>query len=89
MSDRENVIAKAGLLLEGKFKAQDTISDICLNSYDLLIYRMASIMDFKDALAVMPTSERQAFMDHVVAPDQEFAGIMGMVTEQLRQAGDL
>ena len=76
-------------MLEGRFKAQGTIGDIHLNSYDLLIYRMARIIDFKDALAVLPTSGRQAFVDRVVAPDEEFAGIVTMVVKRLRQTGEL
>ena len=82
------VIAQAGLTQAARVKAQNTIDDIGLNALDLRIRRLDTLEDFKervaenDALDILSTSERQAIrqaiMDRVVAPDREFAGVMGM-----------
>ena len=83
------VIAKSGLPEAGKSKAQNTIDDIGLNALDLRYSRIGWIRYVKATLAALPSPERQAFTDFAAGPEQEFAGITGMVVEHLRQTGDL
>lgn len=83
------VVVKSGLSEEGKRKAQSTIDDIGLNLLDLRYSRIGWIRQFQATLEVLPISERQAFIDFSIGPEQEFAGIVGMVVEHLRRRGDL
>jgi uncharacterized protein (TIGR02646 family) len=83
------VIAKSGLSEEGKRKAQSTIDDIGLNLLDLRYSRIGWVRQFQATLDVLPTSERQAFIDFSIGPEREFARITDMLLERLRQMGEL
>ena len=76
------VITKPGLTRAARVKAQNTIDDIGLNLLDMRYYRLEWIRQFKTALDVLPTSERQAFIDYASGPEREFAGITGMVIDR-------
>ena len=82
-------MAKKTLASPDKRKAQYTIDDIGLNELNRLIYRLDAIRDFRAGLGKLPRSERQAFIDFATAPDKEYAGVISMLVNQMRQAGEI
>lgn len=87
-ADTGYLLAKNTLASAAIAKAQRTIDDIGLNELNRLIYRLDAIRDFRAYLGRMPTrADRQAFIDFATAPDKEYAGVISMVVNQMRQAG--
>ena len=81
----KNTLASAAIA-----KAQRTIDDIGLNELNRLIYRLDAIRDFRAYLGRMPTrADRQAFIEFATAPDKEYAGVISIVANQMRQAGEI
>lgn len=89
-ADTGSLLPKSTLASSDKAKAQYTIDDIGLNQLDMLIYRLRWIRDFRADLGQMPTrADRQALIDFFTAPNQEFAGVVSMVANQMRLAGEI
>lgn len=68
-------------------KARHTIDDLGLNKLDLRFYRLDWTRRFWEDLLSLPASERGAFVAQFVGRPVEYAGVTGMVVEQLRREG--
>lgn len=68
-------------------KARHTIDDLGLNKLDLRFYRLDWTRRFREDLLSLPASERGAFVAQFVGRPVEYAGVTGMVVEQLRREG--
>ena len=71
-----------------KRKAQYTIDDMGLNELSKLYYRLLWINEFMADLGKTPTSKgRQEVIERYTAPDQEYAGVISILVNQMRHAG--
>ena len=95
---------KSGLDAERKRRAQQTIDRLDLNDfrryraiseesgsglYELIEARELQVKTFRQAVLAADESVRQALIDWFTAPNQEFAGIIKMVANQMRQSGEI
>ena len=80
---------KRGLTPTEHRRAWHTIDDLGLNRLDVKIHRMMRIQELMNGLFSRPISRRQAFVESNTRQAVECAGAFGMLTEQLRQAGQL
>lgn len=94
------LIPKSGLDNERKRRAQQTIASLDLNgenksrsqdqlASDLYAARELQVNIFRQVVLATDESVRQDLIDQLTAPDQEFAGIIRMVANQMRQAGEI
>ena len=83
------IFPKSTLMPSEKLKAQNTIRDVALNALDISFYRIDWVREFKVDLLQLPKADRQSAVDFFTQPDVEYAGIIGMVAKNLRQAGEL
>ena len=80
--------ARNGLSEAAKNKADTTIYDLGLNDRDLADQRFARMERLRSVLPKLPTSEHQAAIASFVEEYRgEYAGVTGMVVEQLRRDG--
>lgn len=68
-------------------KARHTIDDLGLNKLDLRFYRLDWTRRFREDLLSLPAAERGAFVVQFVGRAVEYAGVTGMMVEQLRREG--
>ena len=83
------IIANAALDPPAKIKAQNTIEYIGLNAFNLLIYRMDALQQFKAYLVDFPETDRQDLIDLLTGADKEYSGSICKLVEHLRQAGQI
>ena len=98
------LIPKSGLDEERRRRARQTINDLDLNDLqqyrnisersgsglsEMFVARAYQVTFFRDRVLETAESERQGLIDKFTAPDQEFAGIIRMVANQMRQSGEI
>lgn len=98
------LMPKSGLDDERKRRAQQTINDLDLNDLqqyrnisersgsglsEMFVARAYQVTFFRDRVLETAESERQGLIDRFTAPNQEFAGIISMVANQMRRAGEI
>ncbi|MCE2464258.1 MAG: HNH endonuclease [Dehalococcoidia bacterium] len=81
------IIPKSGLTPDARQKALHTINDLGWNKLDVMFYRIDQTRTFTADLLALPTGDRQALIALFTEQPVEYAGAIGMVAEQLRQAG--
>ena len=79
-------ISLSGIALQRAFH---TITDLGLNKLDIMYFRLQWTRQFVADLLSLPFSERQAFVEYITQQPVEYAGVAGMVIEQLRQEGQI
>ena len=83
-----NVIPQSGLSDDARRKALNTIDNLGLNKLDVRFYRLDQTREFVLDLQKFPMADRQAFIDFYASQPIEYAGIIGMVVSQMKQAGE-
>ena len=83
------IIPRDGLSATARSKSSNTIDDLGMNLLDLKYYRLEWTRRFTNDLLMLPASEQLALIDLFVEQPAEYAGITGMVVEQLRRAGSI
>ena len=98
------LIPKSGLDAERKRRVRQTIKDLDLNDLqhcraisensgsglsELFVARELQVTTFRQAVLAADESVRQDLIDQFTAPSKEFAGILRMVANQMRQAGEI
>ena len=82
------ILTREGLSEADKRKALYTIDDLSLNARGLVLSRHAHMRGFIAGLLKLPAADREAFIAVVVEEYRgEYAGVIGMVVEQLRRVG--
>lgn len=81
------IVANDGISWDAKSKAEDTIDDLGLNKLDVMYFRLQWTRQFVTDLLSFPPSERLAFAKYIMQRPIEYAGVTGMVVEQLRLDG--
>ena len=82
-----DIVPKEGLSEAAQRKALDTIDDLGLNDSGLVYSRFAQTSLFIAGLLELPAADREAFIASFVEQSVEYAGVTGMVVEQLRRDG--
>ena len=85
--DNGNIVPKNGLSEAAWRKAQNTIDDLGLNKLDVRFWRLDWTRGFVADLLELPAADREAHIAVVVEQSVEYAGVTGMVVEQLRRDG--
>ncbi len=82
-----DIVPKRSLPSAAQRRAWDTIDDLGLNNLDVKIHRLECIQEFWNGVTSQPFSYRQTFITLFTERPVEYAGAIGMLVEQLRQAG--
>ena len=82
-----DIVPKEGLSEAAQRKALDTIDGLHLNEPNLVMSRFAQTSLFIAGLLELPAADREAFIAFHVEQSVEYAGVTGMVVEQLRRDG--
>ena len=85
--DNGNIVPGDDLSEAARRKAQTTIDDLGLNKLDLRLYRLDWTRGFVADLLELPAADREAFIAFHVEQSAEYAGVAGMIVEQLRRDG--
>ncbi len=83
------IIPKTGLARDARQRAQQTIRDLGLDKLDVMYDRFVLMNIFIEELLSLAPMDRRAYADSFTQQPNEFAGIAGMVIEQLRQDGHI
>ena len=86
-ADTGEIIHKEGLSESARRKGLNTIHDLGLNRLDVRFYRLQWTRQFLTDLLSLPVSERLAFAQFITQQPVEYAGVTGMVVEQLQLNG--
>ena len=86
-ADTGEILPRNGLSGAAQRKAWDTIDDLGLNNGLLSGLRKAWTDDFRRGLRRLSASDQDAFIATVVGRPVEYAGVTGMMMEQLRREG--
>ena len=81
------IIPKPGLTRDASQRARQTIRDLGLDKLDVMYDRFVLMNIFMEELSSLEPTDRRAYADSFTQQPNEFAGIAGMVVEQLRQSG--
>ena len=81
------IIPKDGLTGQARQKALHTINHLGLNKLDVTFYRIQWTRVFIADLLALPAGDRQFFIASFTEQPVEYAGVTGMVVEQLRRDG--
>ena len=83
-----SLLPKKTLALPDKRKAQYTIDDMGLNEFSKLVHRLRWINEFMADLGEKTASKaREDVIDRYTEPSKEYAGVISMLVNQMRQAG--
>ena len=82
-----DIVPKRSLPSAAQRRAWDTIDDLGLNKLDVKIHRLECIQEFWNGVTSQQFSYRQTFITLFTEQPVEYAGAIGMLVEQLRQAG--
>ena len=88
-ADTGEIVPKNGLSGAALRKARDTINDLGLNELDVMFYRIDWTRGFIADLLSLPIMDRRAFAEVLTQQPVEYAGVTGMIVEQLRWDGRL
>ena len=88
-ADTGEIIPRTGLSGIALQRAFHTIADLGLNELDVMYFRLQWTRQFVADLMSLPNSERQAFAEYITEQPAEYAGVTGMVLEQLRSEGSI
>ncbi len=83
------IIPRTGLTADARQRARQTIRDLGLDKLDVMYDRFVLINIFIQELLSLPQMDRRAYADAFIQQPNEFAGIAGMVIEQLRLDGHI
>ena len=83
------IVPRKGLSTTARGKSSNTIDDLGLNLLDVIYYRLDWTRRFTNDLLRLPATEQLALIDLFVEQPVEYAGVTGMVVEQLRKAGSI
>ena len=88
-ADTGEIVPRDGLSGIALQRAFHTIADLGLNKLDVMYFRLQWTKQFVADLLSLPVSERRAFAEYITQQPVEYAGVTGMVVEQLRLAGNI
>ena len=89
VNDQGRLLPKKTLAKPDRQKAGHTIHNIGLNEINRLFYRVRRLADVTEDVMRLPKSERQAVMDSFSAPDKEYAGVISILANRMRQEGKI
>ncbi len=81
------LIPKDGLAGSDRRRALLTIDDLSLNGLDVRFYRLDWARGFVADLLALPVPDRQPLVDMLMREPAEYAGVTGMVVQQMRREG--
>ena len=82
-----DLVPKNGLSATARGKAMATIGDLGLNQVDVRYYRIDWTRQFTMDLLSLAAPDKQDFIAEFMGQTVEYAGVTGMVVEQLRRDG--
>lgn len=85
VNEKGRLLPKKTLAKPDRQKAGYTIHNIGLNEIDRLFHRVRRLAEVTEDVMRLPKSERQAFMDSLSAPDKEYAGVISILANRMRQ----
>ena len=89
VDERGRLLPKKTLAKPDRQKAGYTIHNIGLNEITRLFHRVRRLAEVTEDVMRLPKSERHAFMDSLSAPDEEYAGVISILANRMRQAGEI